>query len=652
MAYLPSVQLSTTFTQYPGYWLKFYIQGTLNPLAMATDAAAGTLLARAEISSGGTTPIGFVKTAGDAIFQPYLNAAYDGWIFPTFAEADANDTSNAIRIADNVDLQSTEVTLSLAFTKKFDTVALMAASTTLEIGDFVITAGYTAQGDGGGNSYAIVTAGTGTDDGGSFIDLSTHQAKGIFDGTVNVRQFGASGNGVTDDKPAIQAAIDVSQGVRGRAVYLPAGTYGIKSNLDITSDNTRFGLRVYGDGYNASLLTLIAGFSGAGDTNCIFLIDGTSMSNHRKSWVDMSIADNSGIASSGFEAVKLINRAFELDFTRIWFTTSKTHLSISQDSLGPNVYDCVFDLASNASIKDRSFKPGTYVNCIFVSSATANSDIEMIYDTGSPFSVWDKSFGGSIEGCLFLNPFRAITLEGNKGANIGASNKFACTSADVNRFIQASDCDSVNIEGTFFRRNDTPGNISSNALGLSNVLNSKITVILDNIDADGLNITDCDGSAFDVTATDVTGNVVLFSSTQTNDTKLTGVFTRCGTVSTKNVIQCASGLQTRVVMSDMIFASTVGDNDIEATGNVLLLDNQYSSGVLETSFTGINRPTDIFPVRPSADLNDIGNEINTTFKREGKMVFSSNVNKPVWALGSSAASVWIDAAGVTQHTPV
>lgn len=53
----------------------------------------------------------------------------------------------------------------------FESVAAMAADTSLAIGMSVFVLGYYAPTDGGGGLYEIVAAGTGTDDGGSFIDL-------------------------------------------------------------------------------------------------------------------------------------------------------------------------------------------------------------------------------------------------------------------------------------------------------------------------------------------------------------------------------------------------------------------------------------------------------------------------------------------------
>ncbi len=83
----------------------------------------------------------------------------------------------------------------------FDTVADMVASPSLLVGMRVSTLGYTTIGDGGANSYTIVAAATGTDDGGSYIDLATFQAQGLFpDGEGTVLQFGATAT--ADDETA------------------------------------------------------------------------------------------------------------------------------------------------------------------------------------------------------------------------------------------------------------------------------------------------------------------------------------------------------------------------------------------------------------------------------------------------------------------
>ena len=49
-------------------------------------------------------------------------------------------------------------------------------------------------------------------------------AEPVPEGAISVEDFGALGDGVTDDAPAIQATID-SLPQTGGTVYVPAGTY-------------------------------------------------------------------------------------------------------------------------------------------------------------------------------------------------------------------------------------------------------------------------------------------------------------------------------------------------------------------------------------------------------------------------------------------
>jgi hypothetical protein len=67
-------------------------------------------------------------------------------------------------------------------------------------------------------------------------------------GGLNVRNYGATGNGSTDDSAAIQRALDAAQS--GQAVYFPTGTYRLGAALNLRTSN----LRLYGDG-DASTIT-------------------------------------------------------------------------------------------------------------------------------------------------------------------------------------------------------------------------------------------------------------------------------------------------------------------------------------------------------------------------------------------------------------
>lgn len=98
-------------------------------------------------------------------------------------------------------LKDTGGTESAAIQADFDTGLL-------ELGDPVVTNAYTEGSSFGGASYLVVATGTGTDDGGEFIDFAGFQLQAVFPGLVDVTQFGALGDGVADDTNAIKAAYD------------------------------------------------------------------------------------------------------------------------------------------------------------------------------------------------------------------------------------------------------------------------------------------------------------------------------------------------------------------------------------------------------------------------------------------------------------
>ncbi len=141
----------------------------------------------------------------------------------------------------------TEAILS-DYTKTFDTVADMVADATLIVGQKVRTIGYYVVGDGGGNDYDMVAAGTGTDDGGSFIDLTgspTLQAKGLFaNGKYSVKQWGATGDGSTDDTVAIQSSIDFI--TANELLFFPYGSYKVTDTIKFNKGGTPYGVGGFG----------------------------------------------------------------------------------------------------------------------------------------------------------------------------------------------------------------------------------------------------------------------------------------------------------------------------------------------------------------------------------------------------------------------
>lgn len=103
----------------------------------------------------------------------------------------------------------------------------------------------------------------------------------------NVRNYGATGDGVTDDRVAIQAAIDAAVAVGGGTVYFPPGTYAVYKNgipgfeLDNVSD-----LTFLGDGRISTIAQV--GSAGFGDWYLFRLRNDTTRISFRRLGFDAS----------------------------------------------------------------------------------------------------------------------------------------------------------------------------------------------------------------------------------------------------------------------------------------------------------------------------------------------------------------------------
>jgi parallel beta-helix repeat protein len=78
----------------------------------------------------------------------------------------------------------------------------------------------------------------------------------------NVRDYGATGNGITDDTAAIQAAIDAAYAAGGGQVYMPTGQYRVSGGEE-ASDGClmlKDNVFLYGDGMGQTVVKLVDGW--------------------------------------------------------------------------------------------------------------------------------------------------------------------------------------------------------------------------------------------------------------------------------------------------------------------------------------------------------------------------------------------------------
>jgi len=133
----------------------------------------------------------------------------DVW-FSGLTSIQVNNTAGGqIRIDD--DVESNAVDSEVVRSTK--TVATMVADTTWALDDFISVEDYATGNNSGVLFFKVVAAGTGTADGGQYIDLPNTtpalQAKQNFPSVITIKMFGAV-EGVSNSRSAIQTALGVA----------------------------------------------------------------------------------------------------------------------------------------------------------------------------------------------------------------------------------------------------------------------------------------------------------------------------------------------------------------------------------------------------------------------------------------------------------
>lgn len=154
--------------------------------------------------------------------------------------------------------------LSLNAVMSFTSVASMKLAENLVNGSTCETYGFYATNDGGGAKYLVRTI-TNDDvvDEKTIIELYDNYliAELIKEDTMNVKQFGAKGDGITDDTTSVQCALDYVKNVR-----VPAGTYMVDAVTQIALNDDNH-LTIDNDG-------IIKALPNSASNYAVLLIDG------------------------------------------------------------------------------------------------------------------------------------------------------------------------------------------------------------------------------------------------------------------------------------------------------------------------------------------------------------------------------------------
>lgn len=126
--------------------------------------------------------------------------------------------------------------------------------------------------------------------------------KDRFADVVNVKDFGATGNGTTDDTGAIQAALNFAMPT-GKEVFVPSGTYLITSSLVIGHASTQYLVRIRGQGYSSKFTANFSGYVLDRSASVSLIVEGPHYIDDL--YIANSHASGSGINFVGFVGGRL-----------------------------------------------------------------------------------------------------------------------------------------------------------------------------------------------------------------------------------------------------------------------------------------------------------------------------------------------------------
>ena len=273
-----------------------------------------------------------------------------------------------------------------------DSVSVMR-NADLTVGELVETKGYNTPGDGGAGKYLIAASQT-VDGFGDHTLTNGNVALLQVDGTRNVKQFGAVGDGVSDDSAEIQAALDATF-ADGGALYIPRGIYNIVTALTVdrsgetgTPITNRKRVNIFGEGKGVSVLS-----AQTNSMNVLSITGDASGSTAAHGYFtlrDFSIVGETPTTRTA-NGLRLINLAY-IDVENVTFHNLNTCMVLT-GTLSSNFNNLIF----NESVRGISANAGGF------SAAHANyySGCEFRFLTSQAYDGFTGTSQAVFVGCQF-----------------------------------------------------------------------------------------------------------------------------------------------------------------------------------------------------------------------------------------------------------
>lgn len=237
---------------------------------------------------------------------------------------------------------------------------------------------------------------------------------------VSVKNFGAAGDGTTDDTSAVQAASDRVKARGGGWVFFPKGTYKISSAITIDTA----GVNWYGAGPG---IAVIKNFSTTGNAITV-----TATGTCRNIFRDFSITANTtssgfgiSIGSANFCTVENVAVALHRNGISMVSATDGTMRSIFIESTDDNSAAVGISLGTRCRISDSKINCGTANG----TGISASGDYSRVVDCHT--ANWSSAAtlsGTEVQaiGCHFASATTGVTASGSL-AQVKDSNALNCT---------------------------------------------------------------------------------------------------------------------------------------------------------------------------------------------------------------------------------
>lgn len=533
------------------YEAMFYVQNT--ETGTMTCIGDGLINSPSEISNNSEAVANTIITAPD--YSNYIsNSLSIKWNTIT-----KNDEGFRV-IGEIVSSDSTPTTVAQA---EFANIEELK-SANLSNGDTATTKGFYTENDGGGAKYTIDNSANKLTIPNTSIQLNNGKyANLIYDNSINVKQVGAHGDGISDDTALF---LSIFTNAPNNNIYIPTGTYLITETVFIPSNTT-----ITGDGISSSLLAC-PGFAKGDDVLKIYNSNNIDISNI---YISGNIEVNT--REKGYSAIDGIHL---LD---IW---NASNINISKCGFINNVYTGIRAIGNCSDINITSTE---FINVDCGLIALGSGNINNLKIENSTFDGHKNSESISLFG---TGTYTNIHIRNNiiknktKGHAIYSASGITKGIYITNNYL-LDDCVGI------YLKNASDILIENNTLDFSNCTNMN--------NGKGINLTSCDDVILRNNSITKTCQQGLYINGCTNVSATNNNISDCGYVNTD-----FHAIDLRGICSEIDLSS----NSIVRTDNTL---SQYSVVAHSSGTVSLNNNSfensKVLLSKDSSDLTLLGNSV-------------------------------------------